>query len=93
MPSTSGVNTFGGPLSILSEDGEDSYESEADSEDLCCVCSGWQPEEIRGCQTIVFVTWGKCDFCPHWTHLKYYSKVRVLRKDSVFRCPHCLNIE
>ena len=26
--------------------------------------------------TIEFVNWGQCDRCNHWTHLKYYSKVR-----------------
>ena len=93
MPSTFGLQKSGGPIALLSEDNEDSDESAADSEDMCCVCLGWQPVEIRGCNTVVFVTWGKCDFCTHWTHLKYCSQVRVLRRDSVFRCPHCLDVE
>ncbi len=87
-PSTSGVNTFGGAIHTLSEDDEN-VTLDTDNDDLCCVCSDWQPKELRGCDTIVFVTWGKCDFCPHWTHLKYCSEVRVLRRDSIFRCPHC----
>ena len=95
VPSTSGLNKSGGPISLISEDDDDdeSVVSEQDTESLCCVCSDWQPEEIRGCKTVVFVTWGKCDFCPHWTHLRYCSEVKVLRRDSVFRCPHCLHCD
>lgn len=29
--------------------------------------------------------------CSHWTHLKTGTEVRVLGRDSVFRCPHCAN--
>ena len=37
----------------------------------------------------IFVKWAKCDFCDHWTHLTFCSQVKILRRDSVFRCPHC----
>lgn len=73
-------------------DGDDTDDDIAvtDSE-LCCVCHDWQPELFRTCKTLNFVSWGQCDFCGHWTHLKYCSNVSVLRRASVFRCPHCLD--
>ena len=95
LPSTSGLNKGGKPIELSPELSLTESESELSvaDEDLCCVCHDWQPVQLRKCQTICFVKWGKCDFCPHWTHLKFCSDVNVLRRDSVFRCPHCLPLE
>ena len=90
QPSTSGTSRKGKALDILSEDSEGSLSDEdIGEEEKCCVCKKWEPDEIRGSAYISFVNWAKCDFCPHWTHLKTCTEVRVIRRDSVFRCPHC----
>jgi len=41
--------------------------------------------------TIELVNWGQCDRCNHWIHLKYCSKVKVLRRNYSLYCPHCEN--
>ena len=77
---------------LLSEDSaeSDSELVESSQETNCCVCKKSEPED--GSEEFVFVgmlKWEKCDFCSHWTHLKTCTEVRVLRRDSEFRCPHC----
>lgn len=92
-PSTSGINRKGGPIPLLSED-EWPETSDGDSiadEEKCCMCHDWQPKELQNCTSVVFVKWGKCDFCDHWTHLQYCTPVRVLRRGDTFKCPHCEN--
>jgi len=37
--------------------------------------------------TIEVVTWGQCDRCNHWTHLKNCFKDRKLRRNESFYCP------
>ena len=92
QPSTSGTSKAGKPIDILSTESSDSdSDPEISEEEKCCLCHKWEPDELRGSVFITLVNRGKCDFCPHWTHLKTCSKVRVPRRDSVFRCPHCLN--
>ncbi|XP_053392052.1 uncharacterized protein LOC128554769 [Mercenaria mercenaria] len=84
-PSTSGTSNKGKPLSLISEDSSDSdIDTEVSEEEKCCVCGNWEPDELKGSVYITLVNWGKCDFCEHWTHLKTCSKIRVLRRDSVF---------
>ncbi|MEW8543568.1 MAG: hypothetical protein AB2693_08525 [Candidatus Thiodiazotropha sp.] len=89
VPSTSGINRNGNAINLMSSDESSDYASDGDDE-KCCVCDSWQPEAIRGCQSIIFVKWAKCDFCSHWTHLQFCTEVRVIRRGSEFRCPHCL---
>jgi hypothetical protein len=91
VASTSGLNQGGKPISLSPEQSLTDSESDVsvEEDDLCCICHDWQPEDLRGCQSVCFVKWGKCDYCPHWTHLKYCTNVTVLRRDSEFRCPHC----
>ena len=94
QPSTSGINKYGKPIDLVSEEGTESdIDSEIDDEEKCCVCNKWEPDELKECIYASLVSWGRCDFCSHWTHLKTCSEVRVLRRDSVFRCPHCLTKE
>lgn len=95
-PSTSGTSKAGGPINLSqsSQNSDDSeYVSQTKEEDKCCVCHTFEAEYLKHCDYISFVSWGKCDFCPHWTHLKSCTEVRVLRRGSVFRCPHCLDEE
>jgi hypothetical protein len=94
-PSTSGISKSGGPICLTTPSISDSSDSDiGDSdEDKCCVCNLWSPAELKGCTSIVFVKWGKCDFCPHWVHLKFCTEVKVIRRATVFRCPHCAKEE
>jgi hypothetical protein len=84
--STSPINTV-----VISTD---TGESEEDSE-TCCVCGLFQPKEVVNCTSLIFVKWAKCDGikngqpCNHWTHLKYCSPVKVLRRNDKFFCCHC----
>ena len=90
-PSTSGLSKTGGPINLIAEDSvATDIDDGDDDEEKCCVCNDWQPVELRQCQSIVFVSWAKCEFCEHWTHLKFCSDVRVLRISATFRCPHCI---
>jgi hypothetical protein len=85
-----------GPIPLLSDDELPEDLSDLDSiaeEEKCCTCHDWQPQELRNCTSVVFVKWGKCDFCDHWTHLTFCTPVRVLRRGDVFRCPHYENNE
>ena len=95
-PSASGTSKAGGPINLSqsSQNSDDSeYVSQTKEEDKCCVCHTFEAEYLKQCDYVSFVSWGKCDFCPHWTHLKSCTEVRVLRRGSVFRCPHCLDEE
>ncbi|XP_053408884.1 uncharacterized protein LOC128559893 [Mercenaria mercenaria] len=91
QPSTSGTSKSGGPINLETPIFTDESDSdfEVDDGDKCCVCNMLSPTELKGCTSITFVKWGKCDFCPHWVHLKYCTAVKVLRRASIFRCPHC----
>ncbi|XP_062586317.1 uncharacterized protein LOC134247943 [Saccostrea cucullata] len=92
QPSTSGASTTEVKKSKKTKDPiiEDGSDCEAQTEDeVCCVCQRWEPAGLRSIPGILFVQWGKCDFCSHWTHLKFCTNVRVLRTSSTFRCPHC----
>jgi len=51
---------------------------------MCCVCKKMSHEAEHLLYTIEFVTWGQCDRCNHWTHLKYCSKSRSYGEMKVF---------
>jgi hypothetical protein len=60
------------PIELSSEDSQLFSDVElTDDEDVCCVCNKWQPIEIRDVVGVVFVKWGECSVCSHWTHLTY----------------------
>ena len=52
-PSTSGLNEKGSPFDVISEESKSDFEVDTD---VCCVYGHWQPEVIRGCDIIIFVT-------------------------------------
>jgi hypothetical protein len=90
QPNTSGLNNKGGPIELSSEDSQLVSDVElTDDEDVCCVCNKWQPIELKDVVGVVFVKWGECSVCSHWTHLTYCIEVTVLRRNSVLKCPHC----
>lgn len=87
VPSTSGMAKGGAPIELEPEDTDD---DEIPDKDLCCVCHRWEPADLDQHPFVTLVSWGQCDTCLHWTHLKFCSTVRVLRRGSGFQCPHCL---
>jgi hypothetical protein len=88
VPSTSGLQTSR-KVPPPNEDVDSDDFTDDDDNELCCVCEKSQPVEMKNAGGIFFVKWGKCDFCPHWTHLRFCTDVSVLRTHSIFRCPHC----
>ena len=57
----------------------------------CAVCGKWQPDALNLQLQIQLVTWGHCDRCGGWVHLKFCTAVRELNDDYEFRCPRCEN--
>ena len=57
----------------------------------CAVCGKWQPDALNLQLQIQLVTWGQCDECGCWVHLKFCSAIRELNDDDEFRCPRCEN--
>ena len=57
--------------------------------EVCCVFEKFSPAELKGCTSIIFVKWGKCNMCGHKVHLRFCTEVRVIRRGCVFRCSHC----
>ncbi|XP_052809180.1 jerky protein homolog-like [Mya arenaria] len=74
---------------LASSDTESECSYEVAEEDLCCVCRKFSPEPMNVAFTIELVNWGECDKCGHWTHLKYCSQVKVIRRQDEFLCPCC----
>ena len=90
-PGTSGLHTTGGPINIETPEISSGSDTESISDDeKCCVCKLFHPKQLHGCAQLIFVKWGECSICKHWTHLGYCTDVRVLRRGDIFRCPHCV---
>ena len=66
---------------------ESDMSSEEEEEEKCCMCGKKSPPNLG--DGIKIINWGKCDVCSHWVHLAYCAKERVIRRHSVFVCPHC----
>ena len=62
-----------------------------DGEEKCCVCNDWQPVELRQCQSTVFVSWAKCDFCEHLDPFEVLLRCSVIEDQCYFQVPslHC----
>ena len=80
-PSTSGLSRKREDTKSESDEGNDDEKG--------CVCNKWQPTDLENYPYIAIVSWGKCDKCAHWTHLRFCCKVCTLRRNSEFICPHC----
>ncbi|KAJ8309288.1 LOW QUALITY PROTEIN: hypothetical protein KUTeg_014162 [Tegillarca granosa] len=79
-----------GPSAYYVDDSGNDFQSEdSDTEGDCCICHKNSPPGLRDCLDLVIVKWALCDICGHWTHLRFCSSVRVVRRHSEFRCPHC----
>ncbi|XP_041376339.1 uncharacterized protein LOC121388791 isoform X2 [Gigantopelta aegis] len=75
----------------------DSYSPSSDNSDIdieesekCCVCHMFTPTQVRQSISVVFTKWVQCDGCPHWVHLGYCTKERVIRLGDNFFCHHCV---
>ncbi|XP_048252703.1 MFS-type transporter clz9-like [Haliotis rufescens] len=69
---------------------DDSFDSDVTSDDeLCCKCSKFVPDEVRANVSLIITTWAQCTnpTCQHWTHLRFCTPVRVVRRHSEFWCP------
>ena len=67
---------------------EDESESQMADKDICCVCKKFyaRPVDVH---KIAMTNWAQCDICGHWVHLVYCTPVRVVRKETPFKCPCC----
>ncbi|XP_052771636.1 uncharacterized protein LOC128211197 isoform X1 [Mya arenaria] len=87
MPGSSGDRDLveSDPHSEYSEQ----VEEEVAEEELCCVCKKFAPEPMNPMNHLELLSWGECERCGHWTHLKYCCSVKVLQKQDKFLCPCC----
>jgi hypothetical protein len=56
--------------------------------DLCCVCKQFSPKDVDK-SNVYIVKWAQCDRCQHWTHLRFCSKIKIVRRLTKFLCPCC----
>ena len=84
-----------GPSYILIEDSFDFTDADIDGEEipeteLCCLCRQFTPNKIRLGVDIELTKWVQCDNYrrKHWTHLKYCTSLRAVRRDTQFYCIH-----
>lgn len=60
LPSTSGLSKTGGHIDLISNEGMSTCSSDYISdteEEMCCVCNAFKPDEVRKCQSVIFVEW------------------------------------
>ena len=92
-PGPSGLCKSTGSGLNVDADESQSSEDEIPEEEKCCVCHKYTPDEVRHSVSIIFPKWVQSDRCPHWTHLIYCTKTRIIRQgDSFFHC-HCSSEE
>jgi hypothetical protein len=86
-----GPSKLNNELSEKSDLSDSENASEIPDEDKCCQCQQYYVDKhFHGAKE--FTHWAQCDnaTCSHWVHLKYYSPVRLVRKNTVFYCDCCL---
>lgn len=78
-------------INYLSDEENDTGAHRIPPEQLCCVCKAWSPPGLKNCPDLAIVNWARCseEDCQHWCHLRFCTKVRVVRRHTFFRCPHC----
>lgn len=67
------------------------HHQEIPETELCCLCRQFTPNKIRLGVDIELTKWVQCDNYrrKHWTHLKYCTNLRAVRRDTQFYCIHC----
>ena len=92
LPGPSGITTTQQPpnrVQLYSDTESDTDTEETPESDLCCVCKRLDPDALHLDMGLKIVSWGQCDQCNHWVHLKFCSIVRVIRRNDTFLCPCC----
>ena len=84
QPSTSGAMIQKSIDNYKPDSSDDEFDTETG---LCCICQQHNADGLNLAYVVEFVNWGQCDKCCHWTHLKYCSKIRCLRRGSEFLPP------
>lgn len=77
-----------GPSSPTPSEASTIYEDD----ERCCVCRRINPPTDNNIFVFSRVKWAKCELCPHWTHLTC-SPLKVIRRNTVFICQHCVEEE
>ena len=85
QPGPSHINLLSSSSQLESEEESD---SQIPDQDKCCLCKRFYAQSREALQ-ISFTQWASCDICGHWVHLKYCTPVRVVRKNTPFKCPCC----
>ena len=81
------VNLVSDSMSVGSDSENEPPE---DDNEVCCVCKCFYvPRKLRD-GTLHITQWAQCDSCGHWVHLKYCTPVRVVRKNTEFKCECCM---
>lgn len=75
----------------LQEKKMDMSDTELEEEELCVVCSKWQPDGLKRQTSVKFVDWGQCVACSRWVHLKFCTDIESLSESDDFLCPICNN--
>ena len=71
-------------------DASEGLVNSADESEVCCVCKKFYvPRDLRD-GTLSITQWAQCDVCDHWVLLKYCTPVRVVRKNTEFKCKCCM---
>ena len=89
VPPFKGSTTPGPSVIHPPENESDTEDDNVAESDCCCMCKSFYPPQKKQLDHIFIVNWGQCSHCSHWTHLSFCSPVRVLRRHSIFLCPHC----
>lgn len=77
---------------LSSDDSSDCTDNESESQiaekEKCCVCKRFYVRSVNAYK-VSLTNWAECDVCGHWVHLAYCTTVRVVRKETPFKCPCC----
>ena len=85
QPGPSHINLMS---SMSEEESENESESQIPDKEKCCVCKRFYAQS-RETYQVSITQWACCDECGHWVHLRYCTPVRVVRKETSFKCPCC----
>ena len=96
LPPNHEMSPKAGPshINLVVSSDQDQDMSEFSDEDMsesekCCVCKLFTPLEVRYSVSLIFTKWVQCCKCPHWVHLGYCTKEKVVRRADLFYCCHC----
>ncbi|CAC5406704.1 unnamed protein product [Mytilus coruscus] len=87
-PGPSNTSPKPGPSHIYIDDSmnlSNTDDEEIPEIELCCVCKQFTPNQIRLGVGVELTKWVQCDNyrCKHWTHLKYCTELRAVRRNTI----------